>query len=160
MTGRHVLAGTGPRSCRPTPELVRRLDAIVEARAEVGGLVIISGMAEGFDELLARRAIALGVPFIAAVPNRGYGAYYWSAAHSRDGKDRLDEFNELLAAAAEVCYVCRGVYEGRLHSNFVRNQWMVDHSDELVVRRESGKGGGTADCFRRATEAKRPWVEV
>ena len=117
-------------------------------------------MAEDFNELLARRAMALGMPFIVAVPKRGYGAYYWSAAHSRDGKDRLEEFDDLLGAAAEVCYVCRGVYEGRLHSNFARNRWVVDHSDELVVHREHWKSRGTTDCLRRASEAGKPWVEV
>ena len=54
----------------------------------------------------------------------------------------------------------QGVYEGRLHSHFARNQWVVDHSDELVVHREHWKSRGTTDCLRRASEAGKPWVEV
>lgn len=56
--------------------------------------------------------------------------------------------------------MCRGVYERRLHSNFARNQWMADRSDELVVHREHGKSRGTTDCLWRAGEAGKPWVEV
>ena len=78
------------------------------------------------------------------------------------GQDRTGELNELLAVATSVRYICGGVYgelDGRrLHSNFVRNQWMVDHADELVAHREPGLSRGTDDCLRRAQGANKPWI--
>jgi hypothetical protein len=71
------LAGTGSRKCRPTPGLLAWLDGVLTERAKKSGLVLICGMAEGFEELLAGRALAHSIPFVAAVPNRGYGPYYW-----------------------------------------------------------------------------------
>lgn len=116
----------------------------------------MSGMAEGFDELLARSALDLGIPLWAAVPNRGYGRYYWGE-HSLFGRDRLAEFDAILEQAKWVTYVCQTLYEGGLHSNLVRNRWMVEHTDEFMV----GPGGkGTADCLRRIGEAGLPFVVI
>jgi hypothetical protein len=157
---RHVLAATGSRSARPTPGLVEELDAFLAERSAAFDLTVISGMAEGWDELVARRCAALAIPFVAAVPHPGYGAYYWSADRSVFGTDRVPEFNELLAKAYEIHYICGGIYDQNgLHSNCARNQWMVDHCDELVAHRE-GASRGTADCLRRAKKAGRPWVEI
>ena len=159
-----TIAATGSRSSRITPGLVAKLDAFLEGRSAAHDLKVISGMAEGWDELVARRCTTLGVPFIAALPDPGYGAYYWSAERSRSGKDRLAELDELLGAAIEVRYVCQGPYgllDGRrAHSNFVRNQWLVDNANELVAHREPGLSRGTDDCLRRALEAGKPWVEL
>lgn len=160
----YVIAATGSRKTRATLGLVEKLDKFIVDNAGTYDLTVISGMAEGWDELVARRCVALGVPFVAALPHQGYGAYYWSAEHSLSGQDRTGELNELLAAATSVHSICTGIYgeiDGRrLHSNFVRNQWMVDHADELVAHREPGLSRGTDDCLRRAQEADKPWVEL
>ncbi len=159
-----VIAATGSRSSRVTSSLVAKLDAFLKERSAKHDLKVLSGMAEGWDELVARRCIALGVAFVAALPNPGYGAYYWSAEHSRSGSDRLAELDEILSAAVEVRHVCQGVYGllggRRAHSNLVRNQWLVDAADELVAHREPGLSRGTDDCLRRALEAGKPWVEL
>jgi hypothetical protein len=159
----YVIAATGSRKTCVTPGLVEKLDKFLVDNAGTYDLTVISGMAEGWDELVARRCVALGIPFTAALPHRGYGAYYWSAEGSLSGQDRTGELNELLAAATSVRYICGSVYgelDGRrLHSNFVRNQWMVDHADELVAHREPGLSRGTDDCLRRAQGADKPWVE-
>ena len=159
-----VIAATGSRSSRVTSSLVAKLDAFLKERSAKHDLKVLSGMAEGWDELVARRCTALGVAFVAALPNPGYGAYYWSAEHSRSGSDRLAELDEILSAAVEVRHVCQGVYGllggRRAHSNLVRNQWLVDAADELVAHREPGLSRGTDDCLRRALEAGKPWVEL
>ena len=99
-------------------------------------LVVVSGMAEGFDEALARAAVAVGVPFVAAVPNPSYMNYYWT--RSVTGKSRLKHGTDLLAQAAEVVYVCKThastlpKYNGRAGSaNFERNEWMVDRANVM-----------------------------
>lgn len=160
MPESYVIAATGSRSTKATPELVSKLTWFLNKRATEHDLTVISGMAEGWDELVARRCLALDIPFIAAVPHPGYGAYYWSADRSLSGTDRVPEFLELLARASEVHYICGGVRDqSGLHSNFARNQWMVDRAHELVAHKE-GASRGTTDCLSRASKAEKPWTEL
>lgn len=156
--GRYVVAGTGGRRLANPATVKEKLDAIFASDlcSSRPNILVLSGMAEGYDEVLARSALEHRIPFWAAVPNRGYGPHYWGN-NSVSGYDRMGEFNELLAQAEGVTYVCRGIYEGGVHANFVRNQWMVDHADILLV----GPGdGGTRDCIRRARQAGVMVVEV
>jgi|GEM_PF-4048452 hypothetical protein len=106
----YLIAATGSRKTRVTPGLVERLDEFLADNAHTHDLMVISGMAEGWDELVARRCVVLGIPLIAALPNPGCGAYYWSAKGSLSGQDRTGELDDLLAAAASVRYICGGLY--------------------------------------------------
>lgn len=151
----YVLAGTGSRSFKTTPVVMKQLD---EHLWDVWGrhqdLVGMSGMAEGFDEFLAERFIANGIPWIAAVPNPSYGAYYWGN-NSITGRARMDDFKALLAQAVDVVYVCQQYYEDGMHSNFHRNKYMVSHADEFVVG--APLTTGTAHCFQAIKRAKKPY---
>jgi len=161
---KRVVAATGSRRTNVAPSLLEDLDLFLGRLAGAYDLMVLSGMAEGWDELVARRCIALGIHFTAVLPHPGYGDYYWSAERSLSGRDRRAELKELLGAADEVKFVCSGVYgyiDGqRAHSNFVRNHWMVERADELVAHREPGLSRGTDDCLRRAQDAGKPWTEL
>jgi len=152
----YIIAGTGSRSFMPTDLarawLHRHLTTTMVAHPD---LELMSGYAEGWDEFIAREAIASGLPLHAAIPNRGYGRYYWGQ-HSLTGRDRLAEFNELLSHAKTVVYVCgNDVYRGGVHANFVRNQYLVDHANEFVVFGSTSRG--TADCVRRIVLANKTY---
>jgi hypothetical protein len=153
-----IIAGTGSRSFVLEPsypyEFYKWLHERLHTRDE--SLMLMSGMAEGWDEFVARAAIACGFPWIAAVPNRGYGEYYWGR-HSRSGENRYEEFKDLLCHANEVVYVCNSIKVNGVHSNFLRNQWMVDNADEFVVYCPTSRG--TADCMRRIKLAGLPYTE-
>ena len=154
LDGKFVIAGTGSRSLILDEEKMDKvedylLELLYQAKAKHGdNLVVISGMAEGFDEALARSAMCVGVTLIAAIPNKGYSAYYWRD-NSELKIDRMDTFQELARYANEtgaVHYVCgKNVYVDGKHSNFVRNEWMADRADVVWVYNPTSKG--TAQCY-------------
>lgn len=175
--GLFLIGGTGSRSLRTAPVTEQKavwawlLNTLTALKAVHGdGLRVVSGLAEGFDEALAKAALELGIPVIAMLPNAGYGRYYWGR-NSLLGRDRMDEFEELLSRCNQVVYSDRlfgikgrGLYydprtrqasftkgPGLVHSNLVRNQLIVNWSDLLLVYRP--ESSGTADCVTRAKKA-------
>lgn len=165
-----VLAGTGPRSLRAADRAIQ-VDAmercetrILQRQDEHGDrLVVMSGMAEGWDELIAMTALRLGVHLWCAIPNRGYGAYYWQR-QSVTGMPRLPAFGAIVGRASRVTYVLEDVYGLRgvrlptgEHSNFVRNRFMVTGHGEFTGGDDFAVWGpeskGTAHCVREIKRA-------
>jgi ribA/ribD-fused uncharacterized protein len=154
LDGKFVIAGTGSRSLVNDEDKMNKveeylIDLLTQAKAKHGdNLVVISGMAEGFDEVLARAAMCVGVTLIAAIPNKGYSAYYWRN-NSVLKIDRMDTFQELARYAnntGAVHYVCgKNIYVDGKHSNFVRNEWMADRADVVWVYNPTSRG--TAQCY-------------
>jgi hypothetical protein len=153
--GNFYIAGTGSRGLIKDKDKRREVrdylaELLTKAKAKHGDrLIVISGMAEGFDEALARAAIMVDVPFIAAIPNKGYIDYYWGKT-SDLGRNRIAEAQEILSKAHEIVYVCDGLYgvgpNGKTeHANFIRNYWMVDHADIVWVYNPTTPG--TANCY-------------
>jgi hypothetical protein len=161
-----IVAGTGSKSLKTATQevkdqaIARTTTALEALKAQHGDrLVVMSGMAEGFDELLANLAIKLEIPLIAAVPNKGYGAYYWGR-NSLTGTDRIANFSWMLSKAKKVVYVmedvhgiARGLYLNGRHSNFLRNDWMVAQANHFLVWDPSSRG--TADCFGSIRKASK-----
>ena len=155
LKGKFVIAGTGSRELILDVEKRRKVrdylvDLLTQAKVKHGeNLVVISGMAEGFDEALARAAIQAGVPFIAAIPNPGYLDYYWGKK-SLLKVNRFKSANEVLSHALGVINVCPTLY-GVTHNfmggaNFDRNEWMADHANIVWVYNPTTKG--TAQCYK------------
>jgi hypothetical protein len=152
----YIVAGTGSRSFMPTGPVTTALHRYVqEQQVAHPDLELMSGMAEGWDEFIARTGIEMGVPFHAAVPNRGYGLYYWGR-HSQTGQDRLDQFEWLLSKAKTVTYVCPSLYVDGVHANFVRNGYLVAHGNSFAVYNPQSRG--TAECFTRIKQARKPYA--
>jgi uncharacterized phage-like protein YoqJ len=150
--------GTGSRSMVTAPDRIavyQNLDSkILQLQDEDPHLVLISGMAEGWDEAIAKIGMRREIPYIVCLPNDGYGRYYW-AQHSLLGVNRIDMFNELILHATEVIIVCNSLYEDGIHSNFVRNQFMVDLCDAALVYNPSSSG--TRDAVGRLRAAHKPY---
>lgn len=162
-----TIVGTGSRSLveqegRFWMVLAYLIELLERAKAKHGeNLLVISGMAEGFDEALAKAAMANDIHLLAAIPNRGYSKYYWKN-HSLTGEDRFKEFQELADYANStggVIYTCGcvknqpakcGHWDGRIY-NFQRNSWMVDQADIVWVYDPSSKG--TAHAYGLARKA-------
>ena len=103
---------------------------------------IITGMALGVDTWAASVAIELGIPFIAAVPFLGQ-ADRWQASERH-------KYVALLSKAVEVVMVSEDGYaEEKLQT---RNEWIVDHSDEMLVVYDGKPGGGTKRCAKYAAK--------
>jgi hypothetical protein len=152
-----IVAGTGSRSFVPAEHRQVCDDTstfLTAARKSDPGLRVMSGMAEGWDEFMARVAIDLEIPFIAVLPTSEYGDYYWRKK-SVSGTDRWSEFSDLLARAEQVVVVCTSLYVEGVHANFVRNQYMVDQAEQFLVWNPESRG--TADCVRRIKKAEKPF---
>lgn len=107
--------------------------------SEIRPTGVISGMAIGWDMALARAAVALDIPFTAAVPFEGQQGR-WSPAQQA-------EYSFLLSRAHAVKYVCAPGFAAWKMQR--RNEWMVDNS-ALVIALWDGSSGGTANCVRYA----------
>jgi len=112
--------------------------------ASTDDVVVISGMAEGFDECLAVCASRMGLRWEAALPNPTFGSHYWGKV-SKTGRDRSAAFAALVGSAAERHVISRSVYvylpDGRrVHSNFARNSWMLERS-QVVLAYPTGSAG-------------------
>ena len=167
-----MIAATGSRKFVPTPKLEDATRRTIKAlKGDDLDLVLMSGMAEGYDEFVARMAVANGTFWEAVVPNGGYGSYYWGR-NSLSGKNRMSEFTELMGKAENIHFVCRGIYatqtekeflglahKGQLHANFARNQYMANQADAFLVYHVAGSHG-TEDMLKRIIASGKPYALI
>lgn len=110
---------------------------------------LIVGMASGFDLIAGFIAFCEGIPLICTVPWRGH-------------KPRLadiDVYNVLLEYAKAVIYVDESEdYLGPWMYQ-ERNQWMVDHSEQVISCWDGSKGG-TYNCIKYADEQCRSILNI
>ncbi|BAL87322.1 hypothetical protein AMIS_21020 [Actinoplanes missouriensis 431] len=158
-----VLAGTGSRSLRTAPRGLQVeamhlcTERVAQRVLEHGSrLVVMSGMAEGFDELLARVALRQGVRLWCVIPSKSYLRHYWGR-NSLLERDRLAEAGEIVGQAWKVTYVAEQILgttalkvDG-LHINFHRNLFMTDAADDFVVWDPTS--AGTAHCVKAIRQA-------
>ena len=158
-----VLAGTGSRSLRTADRDVQVaamdlcMERVAQRVVEHGSrLIVMSGMAEGFDECLARAALRLRVRLWCAIPSRTYLGYYWGRKSLLE-RDRLAEAEEIVGQAWKVTYVAEQILNTTaltvdgLHINFHRNLFMTEQADDFVVWDPTSKG--TAHCVEAIRQA-------
>ena len=109
----------------------------------------ISGMALGVDQWAASVCISLKIPFTAAIPFEGQELKWPPGAQ--------DVYRELLGKAAAMVVVSRFGYSPRAMQK--RNEWMVDHCDNLLAVWD-GSSGGTANCIAYAETRGIPIVRI
>jgi uncharacterized phage-like protein YoqJ len=139
-----IVAGTGHR----IDKIANRLDDVCSGihgfLSEVRPSHVISGMAQGFDQLLAGYARMLGVPWTAVIPFPGQ--------HLRWPQREQEAYHRLLESASEIVIVSPS-YEGPWVMQR-RNEWMVDRC-ELLVSCYDGSRGGTRNCLEYAKRVGR-----
>ena len=111
---------------------------------------IISGMAQGWDLALVRAALALGIPFVAAVPFEGQETK-WPREHQ-------EAFRNFLERAMRVEIVCPGPYAN--WKFLKRDEWMVDNSNRLLSLYDGSPKGGTAHTYNYAESKGMPISNV
>lgn len=109
---------------------------------------IISGMALGWDIAIAEAAVAIGVPFTAAVPFRGQ-------ENAWPEKSRK-HYRAMLLLAAKVVYVSDPPYAAWKMQ--ARNVWMAKNCD-MILALWNGTDGGTANCLEYARLVARKPIE-
>lgn len=138
-----ILAGTGHRPDKLggySDAVFLRLVALAERAIErYRPTHIISGMALGWDQALARAASYQKVPWTAAVPFKGQEGAWPPGSR--------EIYLTLLAEASRVKYVCDPGYAAWKMQK--RNEWMVDHSHGLLALWD-GSPGGTGNCIEYA----------
>lgn len=106
---------------------------------------VITGMAAGWDQSVARSCMRLGLPFVAAVPCDNQDARWPYRARV--------SYQLLLDKASQVYNVSPGPYE--TWKLFKRNEWMVDNSDEVLALWNGDRHGGTWDTVHYAQHKKK-----
>jgi len=134
-----VIAGTGHRSDKLGDRVPIVIGATRHALVEFEPTHVISGMALGFDQILAAAARDLGIPWTAAIPFPGQ--------HLKWPSEQQEEYHRLLESASDIVIVSPS-YAGPWVMQ-VRNEWMVDRCG-LLLACWDGTSGGTANCLRYA----------
>jgi uncharacterized phage-like protein YoqJ len=113
-------------------------------------LKFITGMALGWDQAIAQACRNRSIPFIAAVPFKGQEIVWPEKARKI--------YHELLEAAEEVVYVTEGAFS--VDAMDRRNEWIVDHSDEILAFWDKTATGGTYKCIDYALSKNLPVKNV
>lgn len=103
---------------------------------------VISGMALGWDQAVALAAIKLDIPLVAAVPFQGQDAR-WPAPSQR-------LYRKILARAHHVKVISPGGYSHQAMQT--RNEWIVNHSHQLLALCNPARPGGSNNCLAYANQ--------
>lgn len=132
----------------PNPTYLKIYNALLENFKELNPECIVSGMAQGTDQWAVKAAIELGIPFIAAVPCDGHESMW--------PEESKKEYHRLLSLAQNVVVVSPGPYgyvrvgNKNVNKMHIRNQWIIDNSDELLAVWNGYRQGGTFSAVRMA----------
>lgn len=110
---------------------------------------VISGLAIGFDQILAHAALQMDIPYTAAIPFRGQESRWPFATR--------EWYNYLVSNANEIVIVSGGEYSPTLMQK--RNEWMVDRVKEengKLLALWDGSEGGTKNCIDYASRVLMP----
>lgn len=141
----NVIAITGhrPESCGPEGIVRKRLRQAID---DSGATTVIVGMAAGVDLWAGDEALQLGLEIWCARP--------WTT-HSPRWNDR-SLYDRLIDHAGKVVIVTEAdTYPGPWCYQ-KRNEWMVDHADEVIAYWNGAKKGGTFNCITYANKVKVP----
>lgn len=148
-----IVAGTGHRPDKLGgygPEVSTRLivlarDWLIAYKPER----VISGGALGWDQALAWAAQSTDIPYTMALPFEGFEKQW--------PKSSQDDLARLLDKAHEIVDVSEPGYAPWKMQ--VRNQWMVDHCDQVLAL-WNGSKGGTGNCIAYANKVGKPIVNL
>ncbi|WP_341530098.1 SLOG family protein [Nostoc sp. UHCC 0302] len=156
-----IIARTGHRTKKLggyNEEIFIRLVALSKASLlKMQATEVISGMALGFDQALAIAAIELQIPLIAAVPFKGQDEL-WS-------EQDKECYESILFQTKAIVYVDKTREYSTEHSGYnpqkmhKRNQYIVDHCDEVLALYDSSDGG-TGNCIKYAESLGKPVLNV
>ena len=143
-----IIAGTGHR-----PDKIKDASKVAERcikhLEELKPEFVITGMAIGFDTILAESCVHLNIPFKAYVPCQGQ-ENLWRPADQR-------KYLRLLEKAQDFILVSDGDYAPwKMHK---RNERMVNDAD-LILAYWDGSTGGTGNCIIYATRKNKRIVNI
>ena len=116
---------------------------------ELSPIKVISGMAQGVDQIAAEVAMDLFFDVVAAVPFEGQETLWPEPAQIK--------YWELLLKCVDVREICEPGYAA--WKMMKRNQWMVDNCDVLIAVWD-GSSGGTKNCVDYATSKEKTIIRI
>lgn len=113
---------------------------------------VITGMAIGFDQLVAETCVEENIKFIAAIPFLGQEKIW--------PKHIQTIYKNFLKMAHEIKIVCEGSYEP--YKMQKRNEWIVDNSQILIAYFDNNykKFSGTKNCVVYANKQKKDIINL
>lgn len=163
LLGKFIIAGTGSSSFpmrnlnQDQQDTLDRLSKLMALNHRKWGdkLVILSGGALGWDWYIAHTAHKLGIPYVLSLPNKGYCNYYYGKANEiRLCMQMLDNALDTEYVVEDV-YNTTGLYLNGKHSNFVRNDRMVNLANAFFVYDPTTPG--TKHCFNSILKKEIPY---
>lgn len=147
-----IICGTGHRPHKLGRDYLLKSNnslSIIKLTSEtllsLGATAVISGFAQGFDQMLVIAASEVGVPVFAALPCRGQ--------HLKWSDESQDLYLNLLNKCKDITFVTDGPYcDGCM---IKRDYWMVDNA-EGVLAYWNGSSGGTAKTVEYANRVGKP----
>jgi uncharacterized phage-like protein YoqJ len=131
-------------------EICSLLDEEIKNAIEAGYTTFISGMAKGVDLwaaeiVLKYRMDNSEIKLICAVPYKGFGLHWTDGWTQR--------FSAVLSQADLVKYICPGYSPACFQ---IRNEWMVNHSNRIIIAYNGEKGGtkNTIDYAQNHSECE------
>lgn len=112
---------------------------------------VTSGMAIGYDTMLALVTLELNIPLFAAIPFKGQ--------ESKWPKSSQEIFHKILAnSLTTTVIVCDGGYAGW---KFIqRDKFMVDRADEVLACYNGEEKGGTYQTVKYANDKGKPITRI
>lgn len=145
MANSSIIVGvTGHRRLEHDEDRIREIfrEKLHQYEAEA----VVTGMALGFDMLVAEVAAEEGIPYVAAVPCMGQTSS-WS-------KEQKERWRRLIDGAYKVKLVSPGKFE--IWKLFERNRWIVKRSTLMLSYWNGLPKGGTYQCIEYAKKMERP----
>lgn len=110
---------------------------------------VLTGMALGWDTIIAELCIEMSIPFVAAVPFHGQ-ELKWP-------KEQQSHYHNLLSKAESVWI---GSSKFSKKAFFVRNCYIVDNSDIILAAFDGRKHGGTWHAIQYAVSQNKEVAKV
>lgn len=161
----HAIAGTGHRPLDiaaalglPRHEayggrlLERLIDTATVFLEAAAPNVVLSGMAQGWDQALCHAARRLGIPYIAVVPCRGQESRWGTTGPSGQAV-----YRRLVAEARDVVTLESHYSDGCMNR---RNVPLIASSTQVLALWSGKTSGGTADAIRIAQRHGIPVVNA
>jgi uncharacterized phage-like protein YoqJ len=145
-----IIGVSGHRSVdKASPAYSYVRNAFIDLLADYKPAKVITGMALGFDTLVAEVCIEKSVPFIAAVPYKGQ-ELFWS-------KEEKNHYFDLLEHADLVEIVSPGGHSSWKYQH--RNMWICNNSDMSIVCFD-GSPSGTRNYVEYALSKKKEIIRI
>jgi len=146
-----IIAGTGHRiGLLNTIERVKIKNVLKDYILSSNPDMIISGMALGFDQILAEVSIDLDIPLTCAIPFKGQ-ELKWNDCD-------INFYNNILYKATRTVICSKGGYS--VNKLMLRNKWMIDRCTDVVALYDGRLYGGTYNCIKYAKKCDIPIINL